>query len=78
MRSYFRRALRDLLHVLGRYPGLKRVIVNMVYRFPSLDATLRTVAHKVIHPEAVLDVDATHMPEASRRAYERMRRSPGP
>jgi hypothetical protein len=76
--SYFlRRKLRESLHLLGRYPALKRVIVSLIYRFPSLDAKLRTVAHKVVHPEAVLDVDLTHLPEASRRSYDRMRRNPG-
>lgn len=73
MSSVLRRALRHLLHFLGRYPALKRMVVDLIYRFPALDATLRTVAHRVVHPEAVLDVDATNLPEASRRAYERMR-----
>jgi len=76
MSSVFRRAIRNLLHFLERYPALKRVIVNLIYRFPALDATLRTVAHRVAHPEAVLDVDVTSLSEASRRAYERMRAGP--
>lgn len=73
MISLFRRWLRDLIRFLTRYPALKRFIVDIVYRFPSLDATLRTVAHRINHPDAVLDVDAQRMPDASRRAYERMR-----
>jgi hypothetical protein len=76
MKSLFRQGLRRILHYLGRYPALKRVAVDLIYRFPLLDATLRTVAHRVVHPEAVLDVDATNLPEASRRAYERMRGRP--
>ncbi|MDR6642663.1 hypothetical protein J2X57_001875 [Luteibacter sp. 1214] len=78
MSSIARRILRDLLHFLGRYPALKRLIVDTVYRFPALDTTLRTVAHRVIHPEAVLDVDATRLPDASRRAFDRMREGPKP
>jgi hypothetical protein len=68
-----RRGLRLILHFLGRHPTLKRAIVDIVYRFPTLDGKLRTAAHRAIHPEAVLDVDATRMPDVSRRAYERMR-----
>jgi hypothetical protein len=78
MRSVIRRSFRHILHVLGRYPAFKRMIVSLIYRFPALDATLRTAAHRVIHPEAVLDVDATSLPDESRRAYERMRGSPRP
>ncbi|TCV95741.1 hypothetical protein EC912_10285 [Luteibacter rhizovicinus] len=73
MRSFFRRAPYGLLRFIGRYPALKRLIVDAVYRFPALDATLRTVANRATHPEAALDVDAARMPDASRRAYERMR-----
>jgi hypothetical protein len=73
MRSVLRHSFRHILHVLGRYPTLKRLIVALIYRFPTLDATLRTAAHRVAHPEAVLDVDAKCLPEESRRAYERMR-----
>jgi hypothetical protein len=76
MSFFFRHALRSLLRFLGRYPALKRSLVNVIYRFPTLDGKLRTVAHRVIHPEAVLDVDAERMPESSRRAYDRMRGSP--
>jgi len=76
MRATGRRVLRSFLHFLGRYPALKRLIVDVVYRFPALDATLRTVAHRVIHPEAVLDVDASRLPEASRLAFDRMRAGP--
>lgn len=68
------RALRHLLHFLGRHPALKRLIVDVIYRLPVLDAKLRTAATKAIHPDALLDIDATRMPEASRRAYDRMRR----
>jgi hypothetical protein len=75
MKVLIRRNLRVLLHLLARFPGIKRTLVDLVYRFPSLDGKLRTAAHKVIHPEAVLDVDATRLPEASRRAYQRMRGS---
>jgi hypothetical protein len=73
MTRSLRLGLRTLLHILARYPALKRVFVDMVYRFPALDGKLRTAINRVIHPEAVLDVDATRMPETSRRAYERMR-----
>jgi hypothetical protein len=73
MRSLLHRSLRAALRQLARYPALKRLLVNTVYRFPTLDGKLRTAAHRVIHPEAVLDVDASCLPEASRRAYERMR-----
>ncbi|APG04451.1 hypothetical protein BJI69_11435 [Luteibacter rhizovicinus DSM 16549] len=73
MSRFFRPALRSLLRFLGRYPALKRFLVNVIYRFPTLDGKLRTVAHRVIHPEAVLDVDARRLPESSRRAYDRMR-----
>lgn len=75
MKPVIRRTFRHILHLLGRYPALKRMIVGLIYRFPALDATLRTAAHRVVHPEAVLDVDATSLPDESRRAYERMRSS---
>lgn len=75
MSALLRRGLSGLLHFLGRHPALKRAIIDVVYRFPLIDGKLRTAAHRVIHPEAVLDVDATRMPEASRRSYERMRGS---
>lgn len=78
MSVLLRRGLRDLLHFLGRHPALKRAIVDLVYRFPALDGKLRTAAHRVIHPEAVLDVDASRLPEASRRSYDRMRGNPRP
>ncbi|MFC4525309.1 hypothetical protein ISN76_03575 [Dyella halodurans] len=73
MSSLFRPWLKKLLGLLARYPALKRFVVNVVYRFPALDAGLRTVAHRTIHPEAALDVDATRMPETSRRAFDRIR-----
>jgi hypothetical protein len=76
MKSILRHALHRLLHLLGNYPAIKRMIVNVVYRFPALDSTLRTVAHRAAHPDAVLDVDVTCLPEGSRRVYERMRRGP--
>lgn len=73
MSVLLRRGLSGLLHFLGRHPTLKRAIVDLVYRFPALDGKLRTAAHRAVHPEAVLDVDAARLPEASRRAYDRMR-----
>ncbi|HVI53983.1 MAG TPA: hypothetical protein VM621_02890 [Luteibacter sp.] len=76
MNALFRRGLRNLLHFLGRHPALKRAIVDLVYRFPALDGKLRTAAHRAIHPEAALDVDASRLPDASRRAYDRMRGDP--
>jgi hypothetical protein len=75
MKSALRGTLRRLLHFLGKYPSLKRAIVNVIYRFPALDSTLRNVAHRVVHPDAVLDVDLTCLPHESRRTYERMRGS---
>lgn len=78
MSVLLKHALRGLLHFLGRRPALKRTIVDLVYRFPALDGKLRTAAHRVIHPGAVLDVDASRLPEASRRAYDRMRGGPRP
>jgi hypothetical protein len=76
MSNVLRQGLRALLRLLARYPTLKRALVNVIYRFPALDGKLRTVAHQVIHPDAVLDVDANRMPESSRRVYERLRRGP--
>ncbi|WP_043692478.1 hypothetical protein [Luteibacter sp. 9133] len=73
MKLTAQRALRYLLHFLGRRPALKRLIVDAIYRMPALDAKLRTAASKANHPEAVLDVDANRLPDASRRAYDRMR-----
>jgi hypothetical protein len=78
MRSIAHRALRHLLHFLGRRPALKRMIVDIVYRLPALDTILRSAANRATHPEAVLDVDARRLPEASRRAYERMRGNGAP
>ncbi|WP_291776712.1 hypothetical protein [Luteibacter sp.] len=52
---------------------MKRWLVDTVYRIPALDAALRTAAHRVSHPEARLDVDASQMSESSRRSFDRMR-----
>jgi hypothetical protein len=73
MSFLFRLVLKHLLAILARYPALKRFIVDLIYRFPALDAGLRTAAHRAVHPEAILDVDAAHMPDGSRRAFRRMR-----
>lgn len=73
MKQLMRRALRHILQFLTRYPSVKRVVVDLVYRIPAIDSAMRTVAHRIAHPEAVLDVDASRMPDASRRAFDRMR-----
>ncbi len=73
MKALLRHWLNYVMRWFSRYPLAKRLVVDMVYRFPALDARLRTLAHRAAHPDAVLDVDATNMPDATRRAFERMR-----
>lgn len=68
-----RSLLRALLAVFSRHPRLKRRLVDLVYRMPWIDARLRTLAHRAVHPEAVLDLDVTRMPEGSRRSLARIR-----
>jgi hypothetical protein len=78
IKTTVRQVLRGLLGRLERYPALRRFLVDVAYRFPALDARLRTAAHRVIHIEAALDVDADRLPDSSRRSYERMRTERAP
>jgi hypothetical protein len=72
--TFFRSGLRQLLRLLARYPRVKRAIVDVVYRLPSVDRHLRDMAHKVTHPEARLDVDPARMPSGSQRSLDRIRK----
>jgi hypothetical protein len=58
---------------VSRFPVLKRLIVDTIYRFPALDARLRSTLHRALHPDAVLDVDCKQLSEASRDVFVRLR-----
>lgn len=73
MKAFLRSPIRLLLRSLARYPRMKRSLVDLVYKIPALDSLLRTAANRLTHPEARLDVDASQLPEGSRRSFERMR-----
>jgi hypothetical protein len=68
-----RTVLRMILNAVARHPRLKRYLVDAIYRVPWFDMRLRDLAHRVVHPEAVLDVDEDRMPEGSRRSLQRIR-----
>ena len=65
--------LRSLLGFVEKRPRLKRLLVDLVYRIPALDAALRGASRKAIHPEARLDIDASRLPDGSRASFERIR-----
>jgi len=58
---------------VSRFPFLKRLMVDAVYRFPALDARLRSTLHRAEHPDAALDVDCKQLPEGSRYVLARLR-----
>lgn len=58
---------------VSRFPMLKRWMVDAVYRFPALDARLRSTLHRAQHPDAALDVDCKQLPDVSRRVLARLR-----
>lgn len=65
--------LAGAVHWLSRFPVLKRLAVDAVYRFPALDARLRSTLHRAQHPDAELDVDCKQLSEASRYVLARLR-----
>jgi hypothetical protein len=68
--------MKRLLHFakqfLARHPGLRRKIVNAVYRVPMLDMRLRAVLDQRDEP-AWRRVDATDLPADVRLVYTRLR-----
>jgi len=73
MSQLARATLRRLLAGIARYPRIKRVLVDLVYRLPWFDGRLRDLAHRVTHPEALLDVDPGRLPEGSRQCLARIK-----
>ena len=58
---------------LAEHPQFRRRIVNLIYRFPSLDRRLRMLLQQSAHRPAALSVDAAHLGEAGRTARDRIR-----
>jgi hypothetical protein len=71
--KFARKPLQVVLRLLARYPRLKRRIVDLVYLLPAVDTRLRDLAHRAVHPEARLDVDASRMSQGSQRCRSRIR-----
>jgi len=57
---------------LARYPGLRRKIVNIIYRIPALDMRLRT-ALDGRNSEAWQRVALNDLAEEVQTVYERLR-----
>lgn len=68
-----RKAALTLLRFISRHPRLKRLLVDAIYRLPALDALLRSATRRTTHLQARIDVDAQHLPEGSRRSFNRIR-----
>ncbi|HTV84725.1 MAG TPA: hypothetical protein VME63_04935 [Dyella sp.] len=68
--------MKRLLHLakqfLARHPGLRRKIVNAIYRVPMLDMRLRAVLDRRDDP-AWRRVDAADLPQEVRMVYSRLR-----
>jgi hypothetical protein len=68
--------MKSLLHIatrfLAKYPGLRRKVVNAIYRIPLLDMRLRAALDERDHP-AWRRVDVTDLPEDVRVVYARLR-----
>lgn len=68
MKSLLQLAIR----VLANHPGLRRKIVNAIYRIPLLDMRLRAALDEPDHP-AWRRVDVADLPEDVRVVYARLR-----
>ncbi|QAU24060.1 hypothetical protein EO087_08690 [Dyella sp. M7H15-1] len=68
--------MKRLLHFtkqfLAKHPGLRRKVVNAIYRVPALDMRLRAVLDQRDDP-AWRHVDTTDLPEEVRIVYTRLR-----
>jgi hypothetical protein len=68
--------MKSLLHfakrLLAKHPGLRRKVVNAIYRIPLLDMRLRAVFDERDDPHW-RPVDATDLPEDVRVVYARLR-----
>lgn len=57
---------------LARHPGLRRKIVNAIYRIPALDMRLRAALDQR-DDQAWRRVDVNDLPEDAREVYEELR-----
>jgi hypothetical protein len=68
--------MKQLLHFakqfLDRHPGLRRKVVNAIYRVPILDMRLRALLDQR-EDQAWRRVNATDLPEEVRTVYTRLR-----
>lgn len=68
--------MKSLLHLakrfLAKHPGLRRRVVNAIYRIPLLDMRLRAALDERNHP-AWRRVDVADLPEDVRAIYIRLR-----
>lgn len=58
---------------VSHFPVFKRLVVDTIYRFPTLDAWLRSTLRRAQHPDAALDVDCKQLSEASGYVLARLR-----
>jgi hypothetical protein len=72
--------MKSLLHFakrfLARHPGLRRKVVNAIYRVPVLDMRLRAILDQR-DDQVWRRVDATDLPEEVRVVYTRLRNRMG-
>ncbi|GGA11216.1 hypothetical protein [Dyella caseinilytica] len=68
--------MKRLLHLvkqfLAKYPGLRRKVVNAIYRIPMLDMRLRAALDQR-NDQTWRRVDAADLPEEVRTVYTRLR-----
>lgn len=68
--------MKSLLQLVNRFlakhPGLRRKVVNAVYRIPAFDMRLRAVLNQHDDP-TWRRVDANDLPEEIQVVYERLR-----
>lgn len=68
--------MRNLVHFarqfLATHPGLRRKIVNIIYRIPALDMRLRAVLDQR-NDLTWQRVDVDDLPEETRAIYEKLR-----
>jgi hypothetical protein len=66
--------LRSTSRWLANKQKLRRILVNTLYRLPSLDMLLRKWMQRSTHTPAAVDVDEKHLPATARRIRSQLLR----
>lgn len=66
--------LRSTSRWLANKQKLRRILVNALYRLPSLDMLLRKWMQRSAHAPAAADADEKHLPAAARRIRSQLLR----